>query len=117
MSAPLPFDAGRVARAFEALAERGFTPPGAEAHALLSGAFGNSPFLLRLALRESQTLADFFARGPEAVLGQARALALMPFADEAQAMAELRRAKRRAALAIALADIAGWELTQVTEAL
>jgi glutamate-ammonia-ligase adenylyltransferase len=47
----------------------------------------------------------------------AAALALSPFADEAAAMAALRAAKRRAALAIALADLDGWTLDQVTGAL
>ena len=114
---PAPFDSARADRAFEALAERGFTPPDEKAHALLSGAFGNSPFLVRLALRETESLTEYFASGPDAILEQARALALTVFADQAQAMAELRRAKRRAALAIALADLGGWSLGQVTAAL
>jgi [glutamine synthetase] adenylyltransferase / [glutamine synthetase]-adenylyl-L-tyrosine phosphorylase len=114
---PLPFDAARLGRALEALEEKGFRPPDENARALLAGAFGNSPFLLRLALRETETLAAYFSRRPEALLGEARALALTDFSDEAQAMAELRRAKRRAALVIALADIAGWELSGVTAAL
>ncbi|HWY62281.1 MAG TPA: bifunctional [glutamine synthetase] adenylyltransferase/[glutamine synthetase]-adenylyl-L-tyrosine phosphorylase [Rhizomicrobium sp.] len=114
---PLPFDAARVTRAWGALAERGFTPPDDQARTLLSGVFGNSPFLLRLALRESEILADYFAHGPDAILREARALAMTQFPDEAQAMAGLRRAKRRAALAIALSDIGGWSLDQVTFAL
>ncbi len=113
----MPFDAARLARAFEALEEKGFRPPDEKARALLAGAFGNSPFLLRLALRESETLAAYFTRGPDALLADARALALTDFSDEAQAMADLRRAKRRAALVIALADIEGWELAKVTGAL
>src|ERR1700722_12796872 len=114
---PLPFDAARLARAIAALEEQGFQPPDEKARAVLAGAFGNSPFLLRLALRETETLAAYFTRGPEELLDEIRALALTNFSDEAQAMAELRRAKRRAALVIALADIAGWELTRVTGAL
>src|SRR5580700_2021049 len=117
MPIPLPFDPARAARAFEALAGRGFVPPDAQARALLLGAFGNSPFLARLAVRETETLADYLASGPDAILREARALALTPFPDEAQAMAGLRRAKRRAALAIALADLASWSLDQVTSAL
>ena len=114
---PWPFDQSRAARAFQALAERGFTPPDEKARALLAGAFGNSPFLVRLALRESETLSAFFAQGPEAILAEAERLTLAVFADEAEAMAALRRAKRRAALAIALADLGGWSLGQVTAAL
>ena len=48
---PLPFDAARVTRAFEGLAERGFIPADEKIRALLAGAFGNSGFLVRLALR------------------------------------------------------------------
>src|SRR5580704_4809495 len=117
MPIPTPFDPARAARTFEALAEHGFVPPHAQAQALLCGAFGNSPFLAHLATRETETLEDYFASGPEAILREAKALALMPFCDEAQAMAALRRAKRKAALAIALADLAGWSLDQVTAAL
>jgi glutamate-ammonia-ligase adenylyltransferase len=102
------------------LAERGFTPPNAAAKALLEGAFGNSPYLARLALREPETLAAYFAHGPETVAADATALALnvATLAEAAEAMAALRAAKRRAALAIALADIGGaWDLATVTQAL
>src|SRR5450631_4397217 len=84
---PLPFEPARVTRAFAALAERGFTPPDEKARALLAGAFGNSGFLVRLALRETQTLADYFAGGPDAIVQAACALALAPATDEAQTMA------------------------------
>jgi glutamate-ammonia-ligase adenylyltransferase len=114
---PLPFDPARAERAFEALAERGFSPPDEKARALLSGAFGNSPFLVRLGLRETEMLADYFTRGPEAILKDAQAGVEAIFPDEAEAMAALRRAKRRAALAIALADLGGWSLGEVTGAL
>ena len=101
----------------EGLAERGFIPADA-AHALLAGAFGNSGFLVRLALRENETLADYFRNGPDAIVAAACALALAPAADEARMMANLRLAKRRAALAIALADIGGsWDFHKVTGAL
>jgi glutamate-ammonia-ligase adenylyltransferase len=114
---PAPFDVSRAARTFEALAEKGFTPPDEQARALLSGAFGNSPFLARLAIREMDALAAYFSHGPEAILDEAKQSALAAFADEGEAMAALRRAKRRAALAIALADLRGWSLHQVTGAL
>jgi len=117
---PLPFDAARAARTLEDLAGQGFTPPDAAARALLQGAFGNSAYLARLALRESGTLERYFADGPEAVVAAAidAALAVAALAEDAEAMAELRQAKRRAALAIALADIAGlWDLEAVTGAL
>jgi glutamate-ammonia-ligase adenylyltransferase len=116
---PLPFDSARVGRMFEALAERGFVPA-ADRCALLAGVFGNSAFLGRLALRESETLEQILATGPQVALDAAiaRAGAVALLEDEAQAMAELRSAKRAAALAIALADIGGvWALEEVTGAL
>ncbi|HEX3755342.1 MAG TPA: bifunctional [glutamine synthetase] adenylyltransferase/[glutamine synthetase]-adenylyl-L-tyrosine phosphorylase [Rhizomicrobium sp.] len=117
---PLPFDTARAQRTFDALMEGGFRPPGAAARTLLEGAFGNSPYLSRLALREQAALAGYFADGPEAALAAAETLALgAENADsEARAMADLRIAKRRAALTIALADISGrYNLAEVTGAL
>jgi glutamate-ammonia-ligase adenylyltransferase len=116
---PLPFDSARVARTREGLAERGFVPS-AGSQALLDGAFGNSGFLSRLALREPATLARYFAAGPQIVFeeAKARAEAVAVLDEEASAMTELRAAKRNVALAIALADIEGrWPLGQVTGAL
>jgi glutamate-ammonia-ligase adenylyltransferase len=118
---PLPgiFDPARAARTFESLAAEGFSVP-ASAQELLAAAFGNSPFLCRLALREREVLVDFFTRGPEAILADAGALALVAAdaPDIALAMRDLRIAKRRAALAIALADIGGaWDVDRVTRAL
>ena len=115
---PKPFDPARTARTFESLAEQGFVPAEID-RALLEGVFGNSPFLARLAIREHALLPDLL-RDPTAIVDAANALALSA-ADaptEAEAMALLRTAKRRAALAIALSDIAGaWPLEQVTAAL
>jgi glutamate-ammonia-ligase adenylyltransferase len=102
------------------LGAHGFTPPDGAARALLEGAFGNSAYLARLALRDPGGLADYFAQGPDALVtgAAAQALAVGSLNDEAEAMAQLRQAKRRAALAIALADVAGdWELEAVTGAL
>jgi glutamate-ammonia-ligase adenylyltransferase len=65
-------------------------------------------------------LAALLRDGPETIVADATALALSAAnaASEADAMAYLRIAKRRAALAIALADIAGiWQLEEVTRAL
>ncbi len=118
-SLPKPFDRARAGRTFERLAEEGYRPQGA-ARALLESAFGNSAFLCRLALREHRMLAPLFAEGPRALLHQAmaNALAAAGAESEAEIMAALRQAKRRAALTVALADIAGaWTLEEVTEAL
>ena len=79
MHIPAPFDAARVTRAFEGLAERGFIPADEKMRAVLAGAFGNSGFLGRLALRETETLENYFASSPEAILREAKALALVPF--------------------------------------
>ena len=116
---PLPFDPARAARTLQDLAERGFTASDA-ARPLLEGAFGNSAYLSRLALREPATLAAYFEQGPQAIADAATASALAAgtAGDEAAAMVQLRVAKRHAALAIALADIAGvWDLGAVTGAL
>jgi len=118
-SPPQPFDSARAERTFEALAAEGFVPqPGQRG--ILAGAFGNSPFLARLALREQATLTQLLQRGPEAIVADAIALAhsAADAPSQAEVMANLRIAKRRAALAIALADIAGiWPLEEVTRAL
>src|SRR5258708_37688057 len=110
---PLPFDPTRAARVKEALAESGFV----SREPLLDAVFGNSPYLGRLALREVGALGEYLAAGPGTVLNAAILLAhaAARARDEAQAMKELRTAKRRAALAIALADIAGaWDVNKVT---
>jgi glutamate-ammonia-ligase adenylyltransferase len=117
---PLPFDAARAQRTLADLAAQGFVPPDAAARALLDGAFGNSAYLARLALRDTGALEAYFALGPQAMVEAAcgMALAVGGLADEARAMADLRQAKARTALAIALADIAGdWPLEKVTGAL
>jgi glutamate-ammonia-ligase adenylyltransferase len=117
---PLPFDPARAVRTLDDLAELDFTPPNDAARALLEGAFGNSPYLARLAQRDPGALADYFAQGPQALLAAAcaTALAVGGFDDEAAAMAQLRRAKAKVALGIGLADIAGdWTLEAVTGAL
>ncbi|MDB5739088.1 MAG: Glutamate-ammonia-ligase adenylyltransferase, partial [Alphaproteobacteria bacterium] len=110
---PLPFDPARAARVKETLAEQGFHSK----ESLLDAVFGNSPFLGRLALRETGALGEYFAAGPQIVLNAAILLAhAAAHADsEAAAMKDLRVAKRRAALAIAMADIAGaWDVNKVT---
>ena len=118
---PRPFDSARAARTLDSLGggEGGYVPPPA-ARAVFEAAFGNSPFLARLALRERGLLPRLVERGPRAVLDEieAAALAVAAAVDTKAAMAELRQAKRRAALTIALADIAGmWNLSAVTHAL
>ena len=116
---PQPFDPARAKRTFEALAADAVTPGGVM-RAVLESAFGNSPFLARLAQREGAILDRLFKDGPKVIVTEAIDLALSAAEaeTEAEAMTRLRIAKRRAALAIALADIAGiWALDDVTFAL
>ena len=110
---PKAFDPERVARVKAALAERGF----ASEEPLLDAVFGNSPFLGRLAQHELGALAEYFAAGPQTVVNAAVLLAEASEHAESdvQAMKELRTARRRAALAIAMADIEGrWGVEMVT---
>jgi [glutamine synthetase] adenylyltransferase / [glutamine synthetase]-adenylyl-L-tyrosine phosphorylase len=110
---PKPFDPARAARVKEALVEQGFHSDAA----VLDAVFGNSAFLGRLAIREVGALGEYLAAGPETVLNAAILLAhaAARAGNEAVAMRELRTAKRRAALAIAMADIAGaWDVSRVT---
>ncbi len=89
--------------------------------ALLDAIFGNSPFLGQCLLAESALFLEVLANGPDSVCSkvlQALHEATAVTADEQELMHLLRRAKRQAALLIAVADIAGWwSLEQVTGAL
>ncbi|HEX3942628.1 MAG TPA: bifunctional [glutamine synthetase] adenylyltransferase/[glutamine synthetase]-adenylyl-L-tyrosine phosphorylase [Rhizomicrobium sp.] len=116
---PLPFDGARVERTFDQLAAEEFLSA-PEDVALLRSTFGNSPFLSRLAVRDSGFLAVLLASGVEAALSgvSARVAAGAHVENISEAMRVLRESKRHAALAIALADISGaWSLEQVTAAL
>ncbi|HVV66297.1 MAG TPA: bifunctional [glutamine synthetase] adenylyltransferase/[glutamine synthetase]-adenylyl-L-tyrosine phosphorylase [Rhizomicrobium sp.] len=119
LALPNVFDEARAERALAALdAEDVAAQTGPRA--ILRAAFGNSPFLSRLALRERAILGRLFEEGPETELARAvvEALSAAEAADESEAMAILRGAKRRTALAAALADIAGaFPLESVTGAL
>ena len=121
---PLPADVLAAGRLHERFAELG----GAEARlaarqdvtALLHGLGGNSPFLADLAVREAGALRALLRHGPDAVVGPALVAlrACRPTAPRAHVAAILRQAKRRIALATAIADIGGlWSLEQVTGAL
>jgi glutamate-ammonia-ligase adenylyltransferase len=116
---PAPFDAARAERTFESLAAEGFVPT-PEQQVILAGAFGNSPFLGRIALREHAVLKPILEEGPDWIVAAAveQALSAANAETQAEAMANLRIAKRRTALAIALADIAGiWPPEMVTQSL
>ncbi|MCA1940270.1 MAG: bifunctional [glutamine synthetase] adenylyltransferase/[glutamine synthetase]-adenylyl-L-tyrosine phosphorylase [Caenispirillum bisanense] len=88
---------------------------------LLDAVFGNSPFLTACVLREPAFLRRLLTQGPEAaltgLLAETRAT-IAAESDMNKAMKTLRIAKRRMALAVALADIAGtWDVDRVTAAL
>jgi glutamate-ammonia-ligase adenylyltransferase len=112
---PRPFDSDRAERTFEALAAQGYVPEEQD-RALLAAAFGNSPFLSRLAIREHSVLRDILRR-PADIVARAGHQALRASDQEnaERAMSLLRGAKRQAALTVALADIAGlWDVDRVT---
>jgi glutamate-ammonia-ligase adenylyltransferase len=99
-------------------------PQDPAAVALLDALFGNSPYLTETALQDAGFMTDLWRRGPDAIhsdivmsLDHFRADARNG-APPATIAACLRRLKRRAALTVAVADIAGvWTLEQVTAAL
>src|SRR5256714_9639963 len=114
------FDPPRAARTLAELEALVSAPDLAPFAALIGSAAGNSPYLSRLMLKDSAWLARLLATGPHAALAalEAEALAVGGETDSAAAMRRLRLAKRRAALAIALADLAGiFDLDSVTAAL
>ena len=111
---PLPGDAALAQRGFEriasgpavlqALADK------ADGRALLAAVLGNSPFLGQALFNEPDIVEAFLTQEPAAVLADLldRLKEEAIPASEPSAMAKsLRRAKRRVALLIALADIAG----------
>ncbi len=107
---PIAFDAeaGRAVRA--ALPE--LAP---ETGDLVEGAAGCSPFLAGLLTAEADWLQPALTRAPEEVQAETLAEAAAPLGDLA---VSLRRAKRRTALLVALADLGGvWPLEAVTGAL
>ncbi|MEE8444675.1 MAG: bifunctional [glutamine synthetase] adenylyltransferase/[glutamine synthetase]-adenylyl-L-tyrosine phosphorylase [Alphaproteobacteria bacterium] len=89
--------------------------------ALLEAVLGNSPFLGRCLLLDAHLAVDFFDRGPDPVFAELieSARKKAAGADTGPAiMTALRRFKRRSALLIALADLAGkWPLERITDAL
>lgn len=113
---PLICDAARASRTMADLppvGDQGFRD-------LLAATSSNSPYLARLMLREAVFLDEIYARGPDEVLNalEAEALAVSGETDSAPAMKNLRVAKRRMALTVALADLGGlYELPRVTNSL
>ena len=88
---------------------------------LLEAVFGSSPFLTRCLLQDIGIAVDTLKAGPQEII--ARTIAEMrtnsaAAESESTLMRILRIARRRIALIVALADIAGvWPVTRVTQAL
>ena len=113
---PLAHDRDRGREAWERLAP---DLDGPALRELIEGAAGSSPFLADLMRKEADALPGILAGAPEpamaAVLAETRVAAAEDLAERARL---LRRAKRRAALLIGLADLGGiWSLEEVTGAL
>ncbi len=89
--------------------------------AILDAIFGNSPHLGHIAIEDPEFTVRLLRHGPDETIAELFAgmrERLGGEVDEATLMAELRRGKRRASLAIALADIGGvWPLERITGAL
>lgn len=111
---PVASRAGDALRCIETLeAHDALTAP---QRALIEASAGNSPFLARLLSKHPAVLQDFTHLGADATV--AAILGRNPVSsDTAQLMKNLREQKAQAALAIALADLSGWPLQQVTGAL
>jgi glutamate-ammonia-ligase adenylyltransferase len=88
--------------------------------ALLAALFGNSPFLTGVAVREWAFLTRLVEDGADAAFAAVIGETTNPPAGENQAelMRRLRIARRRVALTVAVADIAGaWDLERQMQAL
>lgn len=129
---PAAADQGMLERGFESWASRskragdGVADAAAAladdsaGRAVLSAVFGNSPFLTRLLTNDPEFAIDLLSLGPDEVF--ARELhelePLRQSQNRAEVMAGLRKARARAALSIAVADIAEiWDLSQVTNSI
>ena len=103
---PVAYDAGLAADAPDV---------GAAARPLLQGVAGCSPYLLGLMKKEADWLEAVLAAPENAIAGVIDWIAGLPEVDLGVG---LRQAKRRVALGVALADLAGvWALKDVTGAL
>ena len=117
-TAPQAYDTGAAQQLIDDLGSRfaGLTGP---EQGLIQGVAGCSPYLRRLMLRAPDQLFEILNKAPSASLGDAceRAAKTISLATETEQLKALRQAKDKAALAIALADIAGvWGVMQSAHA-
>jgi glutamate-ammonia-ligase adenylyltransferase len=121
---PGPHDMERLTVAWTRWDERATRPDDHGGIALLEALFGNSPYLTETALQNPEFMTDLWRHGPDIAiaglldeLGRCRAAAREGAAPPDIATT-LRRLKRRIALTVAVADIAGvWPLERITEQL
>jgi glutamate-ammonia-ligase adenylyltransferase len=86
--------------------------------ALIESVFGNSPYLGKVMTEDLGVTRDIIGKGPESVVRETIDTLAAPARSTSELMTRLRVAKRRAALAIGLADMCGrWDLERVTSAL
>jgi [glutamine synthetase] adenylyltransferase / [glutamine synthetase]-adenylyl-L-tyrosine phosphorylase len=114
---PPPHDSQRQSVAWTRWNELAAWPEEPAGVALLDALFGNSPYLTETSLQDPHFMTDLWRRGPDAAIGDLKAelAALTDDATPEQVAAKLRRMKRRVALAVAVADIAGfWPLERIT---
>jgi glutamate-ammonia-ligase adenylyltransferase len=117
---PPVFDRERAARTVAELNQLAPELAAPAFQALIGSAASSSPYLARLMLKESAFLSELLTAGPQICLAalETEALATGGETGQARAMHRLRVAKRRTALAIGLADLAGlFNLDAVTAAL
>ena len=133
---PRPFDEDRLRRGYERLHEAlsssdTITPQDAETlaglldhddmAAMLGCLFGNSPYLTRSVLKEPAVLLDAYLEGFDSCLDQILSPLAGPppeRAGTAETMTLLRDVKRRAALLIAMAELArSWSAMEVVQAI
>jgi glutamate-ammonia-ligase adenylyltransferase len=113
---PPVYDPGRAKRTLDDLGEDFTNSP---LRRLLEVASGNSPYLARLILKERDFFAHYEAEGATVLDRLLQdSLSVEHETDPEIVMRRLRVAKRRTALAVALADIGGvFDLAEVTGAL
>ncbi|HEX6142690.1 MAG TPA: bifunctional [glutamine synthetase] adenylyltransferase/[glutamine synthetase]-adenylyl-L-tyrosine phosphorylase [Geminicoccaceae bacterium] len=92
---------------------------GIDPERLLAAVFGNSPFLTDVLCAEPAVLTALLERGPDPAFAQLLdEVHGLPLGGRDRLMRDLRQVRRRAALMIGLADLAGaWQLEQTTSAL
>jgi len=113
---PLPHDSRRAVQALDGLG----LAPDSEAGSLIAGAAGCSPYLARLIEKDAEFAQVALTTDADATFADilASVAAAGALVKQADIMTALRRAKDRAALVIALADLGGvWTLDRVTGAL